>query len=113
MNDPRPELIFAGQVASPGLAAGHIRLHSRPKIAARHQGSPAEEESRLTEALETAAAQLARIAAGVEEAAQAILEFQIALLGDDELIGPVRQAIRQGISAPQAWRQALDTQVAE
>ncbi len=49
----------------------------------------------------------------MDEAAQGILEFQIALIEDDELIEPVRQSIAVGSSAAKAWRQALDAQVGE
>ena len=50
MSDRRPELIFSGKVASPGLAAGSIRLHARPKVDASPAGSPEEEAARLAAA---------------------------------------------------------------
>ena len=52
MSDRRPELIFAGKVASPGLAAGHIRLHARAVAAMQPAGTPEEEEIRLAAAKE-------------------------------------------------------------
>src|SRR5882757_6654339 len=102
MSDRRPELTFSGKVASPGLAAGSIRLHARPRIDASPSGSPDEEAARLAAALEAAAARLQDLAAdaGVGELAAdaggeaaAILEFQIALIEDGELIDPVRLSI--------------------
>ena len=120
MSDRRPELIFSGKVASPGLAAGSIRLHARPKIDASPAGSPEEETARLAAALEAAAARLQDLAADAGELAAdaageaaAILEFQMALIEDGELIDPVRLAIGEGVSAAAAWRQALDRQVAD
>ena len=67
MSDRRPELIFSGKVASPGLAAGSIRLHARPKIDASPAGSPEEEAARLAAALEAAAARLQDLAADAAE----------------------------------------------
>jgi phosphoenolpyruvate-protein phosphotransferase (PTS system enzyme I) len=113
MSDRPPELIFAGKVAAPGLASGHIRLHARPVAAARPAGSPEEEEARLAAALGGAAARLAELGAEAKEEARAILEFQIALIEDGELTDPVRQAILDGSSAAAAWCRVLDGQVAE
>src|SRR6516162_6965488 len=113
MSDQRPERIFAGKVASPGLAFGQVRLHARPVVDLRPAGPPEEEERRLATALAGAGAQLARLAARASEEGQAILEFQMALIEDGELTDPVRQAILDGGSAAAAWRQVLDRQVAE
>jgi phosphotransferase system enzyme I (PtsI) len=113
MSDRRPERIFPGKIASPGLARGRIRLHARPVVAVLPHGPPAEEAGRLKSALEAAAARLTALGAEAEEAAQAILEFQIALIEDPELIGPVSRAIEEGVGAGEAWRRALDRQVAE
>ncbi len=113
MSDRRPELIFSGKVASPGLAAGSIRLHARPKVDASPAGSPEEEAARLAAALEAAAAKLQALATDAAEEAAAILEFQIALVEDGELIDPVRLAIGEGVSAAAAWRRVLDGQVAD
>ncbi|HEY2891210.1 MAG TPA: phosphoenolpyruvate--protein phosphotransferase [Dongiaceae bacterium] len=113
MSIQRPERIFSGKVASPGLVSGRIRVHARRAASEMAIGTPAEEASRLDQALSTAATQLARLSQTVDEAAQGILEFQIALIEDDELIEPVRQVIAGGSAAATAWRQALDAQVNE
>ena len=113
MSIQRPERIFAGKVASPGLVSGRIRVHARRMASETATGTPAEEASRLDQALSTAASQLARLCQTVDEAAQGILEFQIALIEDDELIEPVHQAITDGSAAARAWRQALDAQVSD
>ena len=93
MSDRRPERIFAGKVASPGLAFGQVRLHARPTVDLRPGGPPEEEEERLALALAEAGARLARLAGRASQEGQAILEFQIALIEDGELTDPVRQAI--------------------
>src|SRR6516225_4288715 len=113
MSDRRPELTFTGQAASPGLTIGHVFVHARSAVGARPPGTPAEETQHLAAALESASARLARLAAGADEVAQGILEFQIALVEDGELIGPVQKAILRGVPAAEAWREVLDGQVAE
>src|SRR5882757_10073692 len=113
MSIQRPERIFSGKVASPGLVSGRIRVHARRAASETAIGTPVDEALRLDQALSTAATQLARLSQTVDEAAQGILEFQIALIEDDELIEPVRRAIAGGSPAPQAWRQSLDGQVAD
>ena len=45
--------------------------------------------------------------------AATILEFQQALLEDEELIEPVFAAVRAGQPADQAWGAALDREIAE
>jgi phosphoenolpyruvate-protein phosphotransferase (PTS system enzyme I) len=113
MSIQRPERIFTGKVASPGLVAGRIRFHVRRAASQIAIGSPVEEALRLDHALSAAAAKLGQLSKAVDEAARGILEFQIALIEDDELVEPVRRAIACGAPAYQAWRQSLDGQVAE
>jgi phosphoenolpyruvate-protein phosphotransferase (PTS system enzyme I) len=113
MSIQRPERIFTGQVASPGLVAGRIRFHARRRASQIAAGSPVEEALRLDRALSAAAIQLDQLSKTVDEAARGILEFQIALIEDDELVEPVRRAIAGGEPASEAWRQSLDGQVAD
>jgi len=113
MSTARPERVFTGEIASPGLAAGRIRLHRRRLVALAAAGTPAEEAASLDIALARAAEQLGRLAETAQDDAGEILEFQIALIEDAELIGPVRRSIAGGSSAAAAWRQALDGQVAD
>jgi phosphotransferase system enzyme I (PtsI) len=113
MSDRQPEVVFAGKVASPGLTSGRLRLHLRPKIEAPSAGSPAQEAARLDAALAAASSRLVELSRSGDAAAGAILEFQIALIEDDELLAPVRRAIAEGSSAPEAWRRVLDRQIAD
>jgi phosphotransferase system enzyme I (PtsI) len=108
----RPERTFPAQVASEGLAIGRIALRRMRSLAAIAQGTPEEEATRLDAARLAAAAQLERLIDRAEEEAAAILEFQSALLGDDELLDPVRERIALGLAAAAAWQQVLDQQVA-
>jgi len=114
MSSPRAEQIFVGQVASQGLALGAIAVHRASSPVAKPKGTPPQELSDLDDALKTATRQLAELmakAAGTEGAA--VIEFQLALLDDAELTGPIRAAVAAGEPADGAWRQALDAQVAE
>src|SRR6266446_4190206 len=113
MSIQRPERIFTGTVASPGIVAGRLRLHARRRASQIAAGSPVEEALRLDRALSAAAARLDQLNRTVDKAARGILEFQIALIEDDELVEPVRRAIAGGAPAPQAWRRSLDGQIAE
>ena len=113
MSGPRPELVFTGTVASAGLASGRILLHAREAIGARPAGDPEEELEMLKAALWGAAERLGELRAAGGDAAQEILEFQIALTEDDALIDPVREAIAEGMSADEAWRRELNEQIAD
>src|ERR1051325_1548006 len=86
MSIQRPERIFTRKVASPGLVAGRLRVHVRQAASEISAGSPVEEALRLDRALSEAAAQLGQLSDKVEEAGRGILEFQIALIEDDELV---------------------------
>ncbi|MEA2783145.1 MAG: phosphoenolpyruvate-protein phosphotransferase system enzyme [Rhodospirillaceae bacterium] len=113
MNAPPPERILTGQVASPGLAAGRIRLQRQRLAEPAVAGSPAEELGRLEAAIAAAAVRLGQLSIPGDTAANMLLEFQIAILEDAELIDPVRQAIAAGAPAATAWREVLDRQIAE
>jgi len=114
MSTNQPERIFEGKVASPGLAAGHIRLALRRPVGANSTKDPAEERRRFDAALAAAAESLGRLAeCQSDEAAVGMLEFQLALIEDDELIEPVRQAIAGGSAAVTAWSEIIGRQIAD
>ncbi|HWA44213.1 MAG TPA: phosphoenolpyruvate--protein phosphotransferase [Hypericibacter adhaerens] len=109
----RPERSFPAQVASEGLAIGRISLRRMRRSDARPKGTPEEEIVRLEAAGAAASAQLERLIGRAEAEAAAILEFQAALLADDELLDPVRARIARGEAADAAWQQAMDGQIAD
>ena len=51
--------------------------------------------------------------AGEDELAGEILEFQVALLDDDDLMGPIFQLIADGAPADKAWTDSLDREIAD
>jgi len=73
----------------------------------------ADEAGALRAALAAADRQLSKLAAAAGKDAAEILEFQIALLADDALLGPIFAAIAQGAAADAAWAQAMAEQIAD
>jgi phosphotransferase system enzyme I (PtsI) len=96
-----------GRPASPGIAAGPlVRLDE--DIARRlPTGDTVRESAALREAVAAAVKQIERLMAASDGESSAILEFQAAMLSDDELIGPALHGIAAGSSAEAAWLAAL------
>ncbi|WP_249690813.1 phosphoenolpyruvate--protein phosphotransferase [Stappia sp. WLB 29] len=108
---PGPELV--GRAASPGLAAGPVVVVDRVVAGTRPAGDPDAEAARLLQALETASAQIAGLMETVDAEAAEMLEFQLAMLEDEELTAPARAAIAGGASAAAAFAGALDAAIAD
>ena len=103
-----------GTPASRGLATGPLVAIADGANADRiASGDPSAESGALQTAVEQAIAELSRLAERLEDDAAAVLEFQLAMLQDDELTGPVREAIAAGEPAQSAWRKRLDAMMAE
>ncbi len=64
-------------------------------------------------ALISAAEQITKLADSVGGDAAQILEFQVALLEDDDLLDPIFSAIAGGVPAHTAWSAALDAQIGD
>jgi phosphotransferase system enzyme I (PtsI) len=111
----RPTVELRGTPASPGLAAGPLVRLRPAAIRRRSAGTAAEEEAALRRALEAAGGELAGMmeAAGADDDAAGILAFQLAFLEDAALTDPVFAAVAAGAAAEQAWREALDAQIAD
>ncbi|MER8980176.1 MULTISPECIES: phosphoenolpyruvate--protein phosphotransferase [unclassified Mesorhizobium] len=71
-----------------------------------------DEKAALETAIAIAAGRLTALIDAAEGDAADILEFQIAMLEDDALSSPAFAAIHAGQPADQAWRQALDAEIA-
>lgn len=102
-----------GMATSPGLAAGPIALIDAPKGTYQAAGSTHFEKSRLETAIAQASEQLGLLMTDTDEEAEAILEFQVAMLEDDALSEPAFDQIAAGSPADQAWTAVLDEQVAD
>jgi phosphoenolpyruvate-protein phosphotransferase (PTS system enzyme I) len=114
MTDRLGSAVLPGIAASPGLAVGPIALQRTARIPPRTVGRPDEEERVLRAALALAAAQLQALReAADDQLAAGILEFQLALLEDEDLIDPILQAMRAGEPADQAWTAAMNREIAD
>ncbi|WP_311972365.1 phosphoenolpyruvate--protein phosphotransferase [Bradyrhizobium campsiandrae] len=106
------EIHLTGHPASPGLAIGPVAVLTRAVASRAAKDDPAQEAAALKAAIEGAAAELAELIATVHGEAAEILEFQVAMLGDDALAESAYEAIVAGTAADDAWRAALDAEVA-
>ena len=106
-------LAYRGRTASIGFARGpFIRLGSTAE-GERTAGSAADEALALRHAIESSSEQIAELAAAAGGEAAQILEFQVALLEDQDFLDPVFAAIGASAPADGAWSSALDEQIAD
>lgn len=99
-----------GLPASGGIVAGKC---FRPANAAlsRKQGTVYEESEAFERAVAESIRQIVELAGKSDELGAEILEFQELLLGDDEILGPVRRRISAGMSADSAWSEVLKIEI--
>ena len=76
-------------------------------------GAAKDEELALRAALLSAGRQIASLANAAGGEAAQILEFQVALLDDDEFLDPIFVAILAGVPADAAWLSTLDAQITD
>ncbi len=107
------ELRLVGRPASPGLALSRLFVLGQAEAQAngRPVGDPDAEAGRLRGAIDTAIRELEAVSSTTKADAQDILEFQIAMLGDEALAEDAFAAIAGGEGANTAWRTALDVQI--
>jgi phosphoenolpyruvate-protein phosphotransferase (PTS system enzyme I) len=107
------ELRLTGRPASPGLALSRLFVLADAERAEafRLAENPGHEAERLRAAIAGAIAELEEVVRQADEDARDILEFQVAMLGDDVLSEAAFAVISDGGDAAGAWQAALDTQV--
>ena len=104
---------YRGKTASIGFAHGpFMRVDAAPN-GGRAAGKPKEEELALREAFAAASRQIAILADAAGGEAAQILEFQTALLEDEDFLELVFAAIVDGTPADVAWSSLLDEQIAD
>ena len=104
---------YRGRTASIGFAHGpFVRVGAAPN-GRRAVGAPEDEEAALRVALHSAGQQIASLARTAGGDAAQILEFQVALLDDEDFLIPIFTAILGGTPADAAWTAALDEQIVE
>lgn len=105
-------LAYRGRTASIGFAHGpFVRVDVDTKDA-RVAGTLVEEALALRNAIDVASRQIADLAAIAGGEAAQILEFQVALLEDEDFLEEIFAGIGDGDAADVAWRSALDAQIA-
>ena len=104
-------LRLRGRAAAPGLAAGPLARLADAAHAGSARGSPEAERAALSQAIATAVCDLGSLAASQPGEAAEILEFQIALLEDENLSAPAFAEIDAGAAALPAWTRAIDAQI--
>ena len=100
---------------SPGLARGPlVVLTDESQESAQHSDDATSESSRLRAAIDDAVGDLSSLMQKADESeAQAIVAFQVAMLGDAVVTEPAFVAIRGGAAAENAWRSAMELQIRE
>jgi len=97
-------LAYRGRTASIGFARGPFVRVDAGTTGARAAGTLAEESLALRNAIDVASGQIAELATIAGGEAAQILEFQVALLEDEEFIAPIFASIGEGQPADAAWR---------
>ena len=108
---------FSGTVAAGGFAAGPI-FADAPEPArtpAPGEADAVRERVRLDAAIAEATLALSDLLDRLEddEAAEGMVEFQVAMLDDEALVEPAYRAIEEGLEAAAAWRQAMGLALAD
>jgi phosphotransferase system enzyme I (PtsI) len=104
---------YRGRTASIGFAHGPFVLVDGAASSARVAGTHKEEAMALRAALVAAGGQIAALATAAGGDAAQILEFQVALLDDEDFLDPVFAAIAGSTPADSAWATALDKQITD
>ena len=114
MADSQAPVCLQGRPASPGLAAGTVLVYADGFRQRRQAGTSGEEQEALRMALQQAAGDLSALMERIDDAeTSAVLEFQVALLEDDNLSEPAFQRIGGGEPADRAFRAVIDAMAAD
>lgn len=104
---------YRGRTASIGFAHGPFVRVDQGANTERVAGTLVDEALALRSAIDTASRQIAELAATAGGEAEQILEFQVALLEDEDLITAIFSSIGEGEPADFAWRSVLDEHIAD
>jgi len=105
------EQVLYGLVASEGIAVGPLMHWSHTLVYNRTAGSVSEEEILLNASIVTARNEVTALIATLDEMSAEIMEFQLAMLEDEDFLQPVATAIKQGVATDAAWRQVCDAEI--
>jgi phosphotransferase system enzyme I (PtsI) len=104
-------LAYRGRTASIGFAHGPFVRADAGTSGERVPGTVVEEALALRNAIDVASGQIADLAGIAGGEAAQILEFQVALLDDEDFIEAIFAAIGERDPADVAWCSALDAQI--
>ena len=108
----RAEIRFSGLCASAGFARGPIFCATRSERGQyRRHKSPDAEYAHLVGSIEAALATTTELMEKAQGDAADILEFQVAMLGDDTFSEAARKLIETGTAADIAWSTVLDAEI--
>ncbi|WP_193370447.1 phosphoenolpyruvate--protein phosphotransferase [Pelagibius marinus] len=105
--------VYEGIAVSGGVALGPLHVLRGPGATARRAGDPVQEAAAFKAALNEAATALQALIEAEDSLAGDILEFQLALLEDDDITAPVLAAIAGGTPADRAWIDKMDAEIAD
>jgi len=113
MQQHAEQLAYRGRTASIGFAHGQFVRVNTGASGKRAAGSPLEEAEAFRNAVHAASGQIAEVAAAAGGEAAQILEFQVALLEDEEFLDPVFTLINDGVAADAAFSRVVGEQIAD
>jgi phosphoenolpyruvate-protein phosphotransferase (PTS system enzyme I) len=113
MQDSAAGQAYRGRTASIGFAQGPFVRVDAGANGERVAGTLVDEALALRNAIDTASRQIAELAAMAGGEAAQILEFQVALLEDEDLVSAILALIGEGEPADAAWHAVLDEQIAD
>lgn len=108
----RDEQVFRGTPASAGFAGGPVFCASRAERGrhTKHKSTDAE-YAHLVQSVERVMKETAEMATTAPDDAAGILEFQVAMLGDDTFREAAQISIDRGVAADLAWAEVLDAEI--
>jgi phosphoenolpyruvate-protein phosphotransferase (PTS system enzyme I) len=92
---------------------GPVHVLREANAGSRDFAGVAEETRLFRQAVEVAKAQIEALIAAEDALAGEILEFQLALLDDDDFLRPVVSGIGDGAQADEAWATVLNAEIAD
>src|SRR4029078_7421553 len=108
----RQTVELKGRPASGGIAFGPLVVLRKTLSKRAGSGNADTEKRMLHEAITAAAKDIAGIAGQANGEARDILGFQLAMLEDDTMKEAAFALIEDGKAADEAWRQAVDCEIA-
>ncbi len=103
--------VYSGIPVSGGVVLGPLWVLPEKEEIYRLRGFPVEEKAQFAQALVNAAKEIQEIIDRADTLAGEIMEFQLALLDDEDLLNPVLEQIAAGSPAHESWSKQLDQEI--